>query len=140
MSDKERVENLVSDLSNEEGVEHDEAVKRIRQALDELYGERIVHKATGPERRLEIKIVDRDTIQRRMRYGLDYVTMIGDQPSGQFVATEGAVGDWAVYMETPISREHGNGFEDIAMYGAKLTQEEGEALFPAWVKAYKWRD
>lgn len=140
MSDTERIEDLVSDLANDHGITQEEAIESIRRDLDDLYGKRIIHKPTREERRREIKAVDRETIAVKMRYGLDYLHFIGDQTSGQFVATEGAVGDWVVYMETQASREEGNGFEDIAKYGAKVTQQDGEALFPAWAKAYKWRD
>lgn len=95
-------------------------------------------KGDRAQRLRELKVIDRETMAVRMN--LDYLIAIGEQSHGQFVATEGAIGDWAVYVETPGSREAGNGFEDICKYGAKTTQREGEALFPRWAKLFVWRD
>ncbi len=97
-------------------------------------------KSDRADRLREIKVVDRETMAVRMRHGLDYLALIGAKSNCQFVATEGAVGDWAVYVETPASRDEGNGFEDICKFGAKVTQEEAEAMFPSWATLFKWRD
>ncbi len=96
-------------------------------------------KVDRAQRLRQIKVIDRETISVRMRYARDYLTAIGDQETGQFVATEGAVGDWVVYVETAASRGAGNGFEDICKYGAKLTQDQGETLFPRWAKLFVCR-
>ncbi len=94
-------------------------------------------KGDRADRLREIKTVDRETMAVRM--SLDYIALIGAKTNGQFVATEGAVGDWAVYIETSASRDAGNGFEDICKYGAKVAQAEAEALFPRWAKLFSWR-
>ncbi len=97
-------------------------------------------KGDRAQRLRQIKVIDRETISVLMRQAADYLQAIGEQAQGQFVATEGAVGDWAVYVETEASRDAGNGFEDICKYGAKITQDEGEVLFPRWAKLFRWRD
>ncbi len=97
-------------------------------------------KGDRAQRLRQSKTIARETISVRMRYASTWLQCIGDQPYGQFVATEGAVGDWAVYVETPGSREMGNGFEDICKYGTKVTQTESEVMFPRWAKLFKWRD
>ncbi len=95
-------------------------------------------KGDRSDRLREVKTVDRETMAVRMN--LDYLALIGAKTNAQFVATEGAVGDWAVYIETTASRDAGNGYEDICKFGAKVAQAEGEALFPRWAKLFRWRD
>jgi len=49
------------------------------------------------------------------------------------VAVEGAIGDWAAYMETPQSGSM------VAEYGDKLPKETAELIFPEGAKKYHWR-
>ena len=97
-------------------------------------------KGDRAQRLRQSKTIARETISVRMKYASTWLQVIGDQPYGQFVATEGAVGDWTVYVETEASRDAGNGYEDICKLGAKITQDEGEALFPRWATLFVWRD
>jgi len=52
------------------------------------------------------------------------------------VATEGAVKDWAAYMESPWS---GNTVDDVARQGDKLWKELAEKIFPELAEELRWR-
>ncbi len=97
-------------------------------------------KGDRAQRLRQSKTIARETISVRMKYSSSWLQSIGDQSHGQFVATEGAVGDWTVYVETVASRDEGNGYEDICKFGAKITQGEAETMFPRWAKLFIWRD
>lgn len=52
----------------------------------------------------------------------------------EVVAAKGVVEDWAAYVQRPTQ------MGSTRSYGAKLTKEAGERLFPQWAEIYKWRD
>lgn len=61
----------------------------------------------------------------------------------RIVAIEGAIGDWAAYLETATcENEIKSGREEIsaiAGLGHKLQEDEAKNLFPSWNDRLKWR-
>jgi hypothetical protein len=56
------------------------------------------------------------------------------------VATKGAVGDWAAYIDAVPGHNHEREAVDVADNGDKLPQAFAEVLFPDLAKEYRWRD
>lgn len=54
------------------------------------------------------------------------------------VAVEGAIGDWAAYIDAVPGNNHDNEFFEVAEHGAKLDRHLAEILFPKW-KHLTWR-
>ena len=55
------------------------------------------------------------------------------------VASEGAIEDWAAYLESQSSRDLGNDIQAIHDYGHKISQVDAERLFPDWAERLTWR-
>lgn len=46
------------------------------------------------------------------------------------VAKEGGIGDWACYIDAVEGNNHEVEYEDVYRYGAKVSKEIAETLFP----------